>query len=471
MDTASVRGSLVIQRVLTYQERLQGHTEVLSMILGHAHRTAILSCLQVNKRYHSLAFQHIDTVYEHVFIDRDTVDSVFEGIDSALIEKRWKQHDWHNESNAFSGEDSVEESDEHSGPESTLRDRSANLRKKQLLIRKYPAVKANQQPGAMSPAHLELPPTFGPGRSDQHWRKRYSLSRCRLLTLSDAWKEGDERNRCSSHLILDNGRAHYLFPAVRTIRTMPPFTAKSGESSPICTGEDMLCSFWGEILPSKVVYRNAVTCVDDNDRLGSLKEAVYFLPIQGWPGDTGRYHPNGKLESCKIVLGVRARKTGYSVYWGTRGLRGETCKTRADLPRLLDALSPCISSASERVEIYGIERAEVVEDDQYHPNVDQPEEIQIYDAITLQRKIEDFAQGNDRYNQIPSSRQLSFHTIEEYIATNPDDELFEHELHPPTDPSEWWISQYWTPKENWMKYPPVPGVGELERVTTFITDE
>jgi hypothetical protein len=438
-------------------------------MLGHADRTAILSCLQVNKRYHSLAFRHIDTVYKHVFIDRDAVDSVFEGIDWALIEKRWTTTRI-GEYESDDGMDDVSEegSDGHGILESALRDRSASLRKKIIFDETVPAIKSNQLLGTMSPAHLLPPPAFGPGLLNRHWRKRYSLSRCRVLTLSDDWIEHDERKyRYSSHLILDNGRAHHLFPAVRTIRTMPPFTAEMNDLWSVCTGQDMPCSFWSEILPPKVVYRNAVSCVDDNDQLGSIKEAVYFLPIHGWPGRTWRFRANPKLNSCKIVLGVRASKTGYSAYWGSKGLRGMPCYGRADLPRLLNALSPCLSSASDRVEIYGVERAEVVRKYQYHRGEGLPEEIRIYDPITLQRKIEEFV----HLEGVQVSRQLSFHTIEEYIATNPDDELFEHELRPPTDPSEWWISQYWTPKENWMKYPPVPGVGELERVTNFITDE
>jgi len=51
--------------------------------------SAILSCLRVSRRFHALAYQHIDVLYRHVFVDRDTVKSVFQGIEWARLEEQW----------------------------------------------------------------------------------------------------------------------------------------------------------------------------------------------------------------------------------------------------------------------------------------------------------------------------------------------------------------------------------------------
>jgi hypothetical protein len=96
-------------------------------------------------------------------------------------------------------------------------------------------------------------------------------------------------------------------------------------------------------------------------------------------------------------------------------------------------------------------------------------DIGVYEAPTLQRKIEAYIRDLSNRNQSPAP--ISFHTLEDYLESNPDDELFEHELHPPINPSEWWISHYWTPGGGSNGFEPVQALGELPQPTEIITEE
>jgi hypothetical protein len=64
---------------------------VLSLVLSFADPATISSCLRVNSCYYALAVQHIDILYRHVYIDRETVESVFAGFNWQEIQDGWSK--------------------------------------------------------------------------------------------------------------------------------------------------------------------------------------------------------------------------------------------------------------------------------------------------------------------------------------------------------------------------------------------
>jgi hypothetical protein len=161
------------------------------MILGHADRSAILSCLRVNKRYHTLAFRYIGTVYNHVFIDRDTIDSVFEGICWEKVEKRWtaiRRGEYDRETSDLTESDEEDSEDEgeegrdgldvgkkNTRPISILLDDSAELDNPLSFDSSSVLEKSNRRMTLESLADGP-PQLFGHDHQGQHDRKRYSLS-------------------------------------------------------------------------------------------------------------------------------------------------------------------------------------------------------------------------------------------------------------------------------------------------------
>jgi hypothetical protein len=136
------------------------------------------------------------------------------------------------------------------------------------------------------------------------------------------------------------------------------------------------------------------------------------------------------------------------------------------LPDILDIIRDAVVGPNGKVVIYGLERAQITRAREWN---EDSLEIAVYEAPTLQRKIEAYIRNLSNQNQSPAP--VSFHTLEDYLESNPDDELFEHELHPPSNPSEWWISHYWTPGGGSNESEPVQALGELPQPTEIIAEE
>jgi hypothetical protein len=211
-----------------------------------------------------------------VFIDRDTVDSVFEGICWEKVEKRWtairrgefdrerseltESDEEESEDEGEEGQDGLDVGKKNTRPMSILLDDSAELDKPLSFDSSSILEKSNRRATLESLADGP-PQLFGHDHQGQHDRKRYSLSKCRVLTLSDQYMANSAwEDRFHSHIVLHNGRAHRLFPAVETIRTIPPYIAATREPGEyMCMSEGSCCPFLLEMSPTKVVHRNTMS--------------------------------------------------------------------------------------------------------------------------------------------------------------------------------------------------------------------
>jgi hypothetical protein len=360
---------------LKRQERFP--VEVISMILGYADRTAILSCLRVSRHHHALAIQRVDAVYNHVFIDRDSIDSVFDCIDWELVEKGWKGI-IDRTTSQFEKEE-VWDAEEEAGGEP-----------KYLASSLFDPLPRPEQPPTPSASDSEQPSTtsqtdtstvrlvglpYDSSRLGQHLRKRHCLSLCRTLTLGDAWYIDPERDaRFHTHGVLDNGRAHHLFQDVDTLRTINPSITESNPSGLYQCKTGDQCPFMLELRPKKIVHRNVHTDArHEVAKIANETKVVVFLPCHVWPADPRdlAFPLEFVTTDMTLVFGPWARKTSHTAFWAAME-PWSTSTTWYNYRRLRLVVMEAISSAAARrggsLRVVGLERTQVL-DDRENPRV------------------------------------------------------------------------------------------------------
>lgn len=167
------------------------NTEVLSHILSLADRSSIISCLRVSQFFHEISQLHISKVYRHVTIGRDSIKSVFEGINWEGMDQMWmdekerqqksrqQKRRWgrglaqNNAKEPFSYQalfagTSWDEMDEGWRAPGESRD--------------WHSMEPSSPNQAASPL---LSPIYGSSPSDRHARKLYALSKTETVTLCD----------------------------------------------------------------------------------------------------------------------------------------------------------------------------------------------------------------------------------------------------------------------------------------------
>ena len=322
----------------------------------------------------------------------------------------------------------------------------------------------------------------------QHTRKSYALSKCQVLTLSDRWSRTDLREH--SHDILHNGKAHQLLPAVTTLRILPPPDSTNNIENDGITAlceQEGHCRFVRELSPRKIVHRNLGDAVEELQWEKAVDELVLFLPFAGWthPTDYPEYSTEygiacSRTKASTIVLGPgikKGRRTrrpvpGYSEWRQSPGY--ETLENLVELFRV--AAYRC-----ESLTIYGLERVKVKRDDVTdHDQTDlaPQREWRWYDRChkkssygpqELSELVEDHLKpthDSSKASEYRSSKpfNIEFRTIEEYVAKQPDDELFPCELqlgHGSGTVNERWLcSNYWKSRSLCFESEPIPDLGE-----------
>jgi hypothetical protein len=272
------------------------------------------------------------------------------------------------------------------------------------------------------------------------------------------------------------------------LRLLPDPLAKHEENWQCSRGAR--CRFLRQLSPRKIVHRNGDTHIELVGGRQAPTELVIFLPYAQWPDEDQSagdpYLGVGlPLPTLKVAFGPSVqRRTQVGsrtpskprLYWS----RPES------LQRTVTVLQAARSYCSA-MRVYGLERVkahrdESADDDMQSEGGDSlrpwwgmrqhskwsygPRELR--DVIDFLLGRDDGGRGRpDAPNQVP----VEFYTIEEYMASEPEHELFDQELHPPEADSKWQTSTYWQSKQTWLAANPQLDLGEEDEHESDIDED
>lgn len=440
------------------QTRLLQHTEVLSHILSFTDRHSLIPCLRVSTDFHAIALLHIDKVYKHITIDRDSIKSVFEGIRWDWIEEKWS--------------DEADRVRRGRGSDAVMNNARQAFRNLALFggtswedmdegWRNSRDSRCSAPPAYEQPNPIPTPSTFGSTPVDQHSRKVHALSKCTTLTLCDTWTTYGLDTRLHTHNLLHNGKAHQLFPSIETVRVIP-VTSAHHTITPLCSARGC-CPFIQELSPKKLVQRN----VSANGHIwseGPVDELVLFLPDRQWPVDMEEDYMTESVEDrfagmrCKIIRLVFGpplvdnhrsdRHTPFDPsYRPEDRIYGDHVT-----PDTLINIIRAACAESKMTHIYGLERARMMGLDDWFQNDRPGHKVYCYPELlslikwgmSTEREIE----NSTGFVPVGPFDNYRIHKLHEYVSQYPDDELLEHELDG-TENWSWHAARYWT--QPWLQ--------------------
>jgi hypothetical protein len=334
----------------------------------------------------------------------------------------------------------------------------------------------------------------------QHTRKRFALSQCRVLTLSDRTK-GYLRDPAKpwhigtwevfhSHDILHNGKAHLLFLNAATLRILP--TPRSHHCPAVNTGyagvcdERHNCPFVKSLSVQKVVHRNIGKVCRQLHGGEDLDELVLFLPFGGWShsylidhhADILSSISTARAKSCKLVFGPYVQR-GVDPDYLQSIVYHRPAVPQWEFHEFIGIIRAALVGR-EKLTIFGLERVKVSRGRQHPYFFDWGEAFTFaakwdnrrHTKMTygpqellekVHRYLDDDDDDDDDRDSIMPTPSVCFRTIEAYSAMRYNDELFSCELDSESNThGKWLSSNYWKSKPLWQKSVPIPELGERD---------
>jgi hypothetical protein len=219
-----------------------------------------------------------------------------------------------------------------------------------------------------------------------------------------------------------------------------------------------------------------------------LEELVVFLPFANWPDITediddiygawlGPSHTAIKVIFGPFIIRRNDTPTRRTARWQET----RVSETLAYTTHFLQSIREKCSSLS----VYGLERVKACRDERadYEMDVQDggshwwgerehskmcygPRELR--DLVEFDLRTSPLSTNHDT-DRVPTPVQ--YFTIEQYMASEIDDELFDQEVHFSARRTKWIASEYWSSKEDWIRAPPKSNLGEGSEHDSDTDDE